>query len=283
LRYEILFTSDYRYDAPVAGNHNRLRMRPTTAGTQRLEHFDVRIEPEALRNEYTDLFGNHVVELLVAEPHQELRIEVDALVATTEPLLPPKATWQDLKSESYRKAAGIYRYDPWPPQGQLDLSELIEATLGDTPRETADKIMGSIPERYEYRPGVTTVNSGLVDLLKLGAGVCQDFANLACALLRRHGIAARYVSGYFFTSPNGSGDSAEVDTHAWVEALLPVSGDAEHVWHGIDPTNAIVAGERHVKIGHGRVYRDVPPVDGAFTGKASSTVDAHVRMRRVES
>jgi transglutaminase-like putative cysteine protease len=266
----------------VAGNHNRLRMRPTSAGTQRLEHFDVRVDPSGLRNEYRDLFGNHVVELLVAEPHQELSIEVDALVATTEPLPPPRATWQDLKSDDYRRTAGIYRYDPWPPGGTPDLSDLIEATRGDSPAETADKIMGSIPERYEYRPGVTTVDSGLFDLLNFGAGVCQDFANLACALLRRQGIAARYVSGYYFTTPDEGGASAEVDTHAWVEALLPVAGNAEHVWHGFDPTNAIVAGSSHVKIGHGRVYRDVPPVEGAFTGTASSTVDAHVRMNRVD-
>jgi len=282
LRFEINYTSDYRYDKQVAGNHNRLRMRPTSAGTQRLEHFDVRIEPSALRNEYTDLFGNYVVELLVAEPHQELSIAVDALVATTEPLLPPRATWQDLKADAYRATAGIYRHDPWAPGGTPDLSELLEATRADSPAQTAERVMGSIPERYEYRPGVTTVDSGLFDLLNFGAGVCQDFANLACTLLRGHGIAARYVSGYYFTTPDADGESAEVDTHAWVEALLPVAGDADHVWHGIDPTNAIVAGARHVKIGHGRAYRDVPPVEGAFTGTAKSTVDAHVRMRRVD-
>jgi transglutaminase-like putative cysteine protease len=282
LRFEINYTSEYRYDRPVAGNHNRLRMRPTSAGTQRLEHFDVRIDPGALRNEYTDLFGNHVVELLVAEPHQELSINVDALVATTEPLPPPRGTWQDHMAHHYRATAGIYRYDPWAPGGSPDLSELIEATRSDTPAETAAKVMVSIPERYEYRPGVTTVDSGLFDLLNFGAGVCQDFANLACTLLRAHGIAARYVSGYFFTTPDIGGDSAEVDTHAWVDALLPVAGDAEHVWHGIDPTNAIVAGASHVRIGHGRAYRDVPPVEGAFAGKAKSTVDAHVRMRSVD-
>lgn len=282
MRFEITYTSEYRYDKPVAGNHNRLRMRPTSVGTQRLEHFDVRIEPGALRNDYTDLFGNHVVELLVAEPHQELRLDIDALVATTEPLPPPRATWQDLKADDYRRTAGIYRYDPWPPGGTPDLAELVDATRGETPADTAAKVMVSIPERYEYRPGVTTVDSGLFDLLSFGAGVCQDFANLACALLRRHGIAARYVSGYYFTTPDAAGESAEVDTHAWVEALLPVAGDADDVWHGIDPTNGIVAGAAHVKIGHGRVYRDVPPVEGAFTGTASSTVDAHVRMRRVD-
>jgi transglutaminase-like putative cysteine protease len=282
VRYEITYRSTYTYDAPVAGNHNRLRMRPASGGTQRLEHFDVRVEPAALRNDHTDLFGNHVVEILVAEPHQELHIEVDALVATTSPLPAPDANWPDLRSDDYRDAAGIYRFDPWPPQAAIDMGWLQDATLRDTPAQTAAAVRDTIPARFEYRPGATHVDSGLSDLLAAGGGVCQDFANLACTILRGHGIAARYVSGYFFTTPDAEGASAEVETHAWVEALLPVAGDGDHVWHGLDPTNGIDAGEAHVKIGHGRTYRDVPPVEGGFSGGASSTVDAHVRMRQVD-
>jgi transglutaminase-like putative cysteine protease len=283
MRYEITYTSEYRYDAPVSGNLNALRMRPMSGGTQRMEHFDVRVAPAALRAEYADLFGNHVVETLVAEPHQELRIDVDALVVTTNPLPPPDATWPDLRTEAYRAAAGIYRFDPVPPQLMPDLSELSAAVRGETPVETALLVMTTIPQRFAYRSGATTVDSTLDDLLAAGAGVCQDFAHLACALLHDHGIAARYVSGYFFTTPDADGASAEVDTHAWVEALLPVAGDGDHVWHGIDPTNAVVAGEHHVKIGHGRIYADVPPVSGRFAGTARSEIDAHVHMRKLET
>ncbi len=56
--------------------------------------------------------------------------------------------------------------------------------------------------------------------------MCQDFVHLALILLRRHGIAARYVSGYLFaTPPDGGPDSVEVDTHAWLEVLLPDGGE----------------------------------------------------------
>ena len=84
--------------------------------------------------------------------------------------------------------------------------------------------------------------------------MCQDFVHLALVLLRRRGVAARYVSGYLWAAPKDGGqDSVEVDTHAWLEALLPGSGGSgEPAWVGADPTNRRLAGETHVKIGHGR-------------------------------
>ena len=66
------------------------------------------------------------------------------------------------------------------------------------------------------------------------AGVCQDLVHLSLILLRERGIAARYVSGYLFAAPeNGGEDSVEVDTHAWVEALLPDAGALRR--RGADP------------------------------------------------
>jgi transglutaminase-like putative cysteine protease len=282
LRYEVTYRSDYRYDAPVAGNHNRLRMRPFTAGTQRCEHFDVRVDPDAIRHDHEDLFGNAVVEILVPQPHQRLKIEVDALVATTDPLPPPEANWADLRTDAYRETAGMYRYFVRPDDSRQALGDLHEAVRGDTPAETVELTTKVLKERFAYRAGVTTVKSTVEEFVSLGAGVCQDFANLAIVLLREHDIAARYISGYFFTNPGASGASAEVETHAWVEALLPVSGDGDHVWHPTDPTNGIPAGEAHVKIGHGRWYQDVPPIEGSFTGGASSTVESNVTMRRLD-
>jgi transglutaminase-like putative cysteine protease len=144
-----------------------------------------------------------------------------------------------------------------------------------------------IPNRFEYRPGATYVGSTVEDLLEASAGVCQDFVHLSLVLLRRRGIAARYVSGYLWSAPEDEGtDSVEVDTHAWLEALLPCSeGHGEPVWVSADPTNRRLAGETHVKIGHGRFYSDIPPVKGLFrappTG-AESELNASVTMSRLD-
>jgi transglutaminase-like putative cysteine protease len=75
----------------------------------------------------------------------------------------------------------------------------------------------------------------------------------------------------------------EVQTHAWLEALLPgVGGRGEPLWVGADPTNRCLAGETHVKIGHGRRYADVPPIKGVFRGAAGAALEASVRMTRLD-
>ena len=98
-----------------------------------------------------------------------------------------------------------------------------------TPLATVTLLSELIPDRFEYRQGATYVDSTVADLLEGGAGVCQDFVHLGLSLLRHHGIAARYVSGYLFATAadDGRSESVEVDTHAWLEALLPVPDGGE--------------------------------------------------------
>jgi hypothetical protein len=50
-----------------------------------------------------------------------------------------------------------------------------------------------------------------------------------------------------------------------VEALLPEVG-----WVGFDPTNNVIAGQRHIRTAVGRDYADVPPTKGVFKGSADS-------------
>ena len=88
---------------------------------------------------------------------------------------------------------------------------------------------------------------------------------------------------YLFAAGSDEGqESVEVDTHAWLEALLPGRTAASRVWVGADPTNRVLAGETHVKIGHGRHYADVPPIKGVYRGAASAKLQASVTMTRLE-
>jgi transglutaminase-like putative cysteine protease len=284
VHFAIRYLTKYLYGTSVTDNLNALRVRPATTSSQRCDEFHTRIEPEARVSRHLDYFGTEVLEFGVPTEHDRLTIDVRARVVTSDPSAPPAGSWESLHSDSYMDAAGEFAL-PWQDQPAIaGLRELDAALDAATPLEAVEWLCELVPDRFEYRPGVTYVGSSVSDLLDAGAGVCQDFVHLSLVLLRRRGIAARYVSGYLWVAPeDGGSDSVEVDTHAWLEALLP--GDAGHgepVWVGADPTNRRLAGETHVKIGHGRFYADVPPVKGLYMGGAASQLTAAVSMSRLD-
>jgi transglutaminase-like putative cysteine protease len=278
----IRYLTQYRYDADVVDNLNALRVKPAANGRQRCDEFNVRLDPEVRLHRHADYFGTEVVEFEVSRPHDHLTIDVRARVVTQDGPSPPAAPWSALREPAYREAGGEFLLQT-DAADQVALHALLEATgAGATPLDTLLLVTELIPDRFEYRPGATYVDSTVTHLLELGAGVCQDFVHLGLSLLRRHGIAARYVSGYLYAAAaDGRQESIEVDTHAWLEALLPALDGGEPVWVGADPTNRGLTGDAHVKIGHGRHYPDVPPIKGVYRGMASSEHDARVTMTQL--
>jgi transglutaminase-like putative cysteine protease len=284
MHFAIRYLTEYRYREPVTDNLNALRVKPATTPVQRVDDFGVRVEPETRLHQHSDYYGTTVIEFGISRPHEQLSIDVRARVATSPPPAPPETDWAPAETAEYATQAGEYRLAFGREPDNVTIDELVGLSRAATPAATLRAVAELIPERFEYRPGVTYVGSTVEDLLEAGAGVCQDFAHLALVLLRRHGLAARYVSGYLFAPPSGDQtDSAEVDTHAWVEALIPAPDSGEPVWVAADPTNRKLAGEDHVKIGHGRHYSDVPPIKGVFRGGASAELDASVRMTRTDA
>ena len=221
MNFAIRYLTEYRYSGPVTDNLNALRVKPATMATQSVEDFVVRVEPESRLNQHLDYFGTTVIEFGISRPHEHLSIDVRARVRTTSPDVPPETDWTAIEDRAYDAAAGEFLLLDGSEPDDVAIDDLVGLTRADSPLGTAQRLVEAIPDRFEYRAGVTYVGSTVGDLLAAGAGVCQDFAHLALLLLRRHGIGARYVSGYLWAPSGGDEASAEVETHAWVEALLP--------------------------------------------------------------
>ncbi|MGO9903846.1 MAG: transglutaminase family protein [Solirubrobacteraceae bacterium] len=284
MKFAIRYLTRYDYDADVVDNLNALRVKPAANVRQRVDEFSVRLDPEVRIHRHDDYFGTEVVEFEISRPHRRLTIDVRARVSTEPPPPPPGATWEALRVPSYREAGGEFLLQTDDALAHPAFAELLATTgAAPTPLDTVMLVSQLIPDRFEYRKGATIVDSNIAHLLDVGAGVCQDFVHLGLCLLRHHGIAARYVSGYLFAGSAARQESVEVDTHAWLEALLPVNGAGDPVWIGAEPTNRGLASERHVKIGHGRHYPDVPPIKGVYRGRANSTHEARVTMSALDS
>ena len=144
---------------------------------------------------------------------------------------------------------------------------------------TLRHLVSTIYHDFTYRSGATTVSTSLDDVLIRREGVCQDFAHLAVAVLRRAGLPARYVSGYLETvPPPGQPKLQGVDaSHAWASVLVPELG-----WVDLDPTNNQVVDAGYVVTAWGRDYTDVPPLKGViFTEGANSTLRVAVDVIRL--
>ena len=123
-------------------------------------------------------------------------------------------------------------------------------------------------------PGVTNVKTTAAESWAARAGVCQDIAHVTVGALRAAGIPARYVSGYLHPKPSAElRETVTGESHAWVEFFCGT-------WHGYDPTNLIDIGERHVVVGQGRDYRDVPPLRGVYAGSSNSELFVTVEITR---
>ena len=152
----------------------------------------------------------------------------------------------------------------------------IERPQGD-PLTALKTLNRAIYHSFEYESGITQVHSPIEVALKGRQGVCQDFSHIMIAVARQWGIPARYVSGYMYH--RGNRDRSEADaTHAWVEAWLPDLG-----WVGFDPTNNVMAMERHVRAAVGRDYSDVPPTRGTFKGLADTELSIAVAIEPTQA
>jgi len=160
----------------------------------------------------------------------------------------------------------------------LAFGEELGLSRQDDPLTLLRRLNAKIYEAFEYVPQSTRVDSPIDDALAARQGVCQDFAHVMIALVRRMGIPCRYVSGYLFHNHKGSERSTDGASHAWIEAWLPSLG-----WVGFDPTNKTLATDRHIRVAIGRDYWDVPPNRGAFKGNARSELGVAVRVQTTDA
>jgi transglutaminase-like putative cysteine protease len=263
----------FEYSEPVSETVLEVRMAPPSTEDQSNLGFRLVIHPPAHVSVYFDGFGNRVDLFNVMSPTQELLMRASAIVQThrrpgDERLgnVPwDRASLVTVETQEYLLPSVLVSHEP-----EVDHFVRSIAEPSGSLRDVVDLLMQSVRSALRYEKKVTTANTPVGEALRLGRGVCQDFAHLFLAAARGVGLPARYVSGYLH-------QPGEIATHAWCQVWGGPVG-----WVDVDPTPAHFAGDDHVVVAVGRDFADVPPNRGIFKGTASERITVTVKVEPIE-
>lgn len=268
-RYQIQHTSTYRYEQSVGASFNEARLTPRATVWQSPLESVLQVDEASWQFRYFDYWGTHVKVFEAERPHRELVVRSKSLVEV-DPALRARPdgdlSWSDVRARSVTERMGEFlsqRPSTLPPDDLAELADSLAATR--SPIETAYAVSGAVHDAMTYQPGSTGVHTVAAEAWAARRGVCQDYAHLVVGALRHVGLPARYVSGYVHPSKTPVlGEAVVGESHAWVEWWL---GE----WMAHDPTNSGDVTDRHVLVGVGRDYGDVPPIKGIVAGTPVTT------------
>lgn len=281
-RYKIKHITHYFYNTPVYDSINQIMLYPVQDYYQRMDYLNIKISGNPQIQTFTDKYQNILGIFNILEPHSQLNItsniEVEVL-PVPEPIINSSVEEQWQTIASYKSD---FLLRDFLEIEEIESSESIlneVNTLLDysqSPFENAKRFSSYIFNEFNYKQGVTSVETGVDIIWQMKAGVCQDFAHILLTMLRLVHIPARYVSGYI--CPKNHDLRGEGATHAWVEVFLPECG-----WIGLDPTNDCMASDRHVRLATGRYFSDCSPIKGIYKGSIEHRLEVTVIVENSES
>jgi len=292
--------TSYTFDRLVRVYPHVVRLRPAPHCRTPIEAYSLRVEPDDhFINWQQDAVGNFLARLVFPNPMTRLTIAVGLIAdlkvinpfdffiedwAETWPpggLVYPKALADDL--EPYLRPVDEDGEGSGP--GDLVRAWVRDFSVPDGTR-TIDFLVGlnravnnDVAYSVRMEPGVQTPDH----TLRRGIGSCRDSAWLLVSILRRFGLAARFVSGYLVQLASDvkaldgpSGTAADfTDLHAWTEVYVPGAG-----WVGLDPTSGLFAGEGHIPLAATPHPASAAPISGG-TEPCQSTLEFSNTVTRV--
>jgi len=219
-----------------------------------------------------DPFGNFQARITFPEKVKKLVIDVEVIAEMT--TINPFDFFLEEYAERYpfTYQADLERQlEPYlviSEEGPL-LTKLYEDCQGYSGQNSVDFLVSinqHINQLISYTIRMETGVQSCDETLTRRKGSCRDSAWLLVQLLRRFGLAARFVSGYLvqlLPDLQGENDAKRLsadftDLHAWAEVFIPGAG-----WIGLDATSGLFAGEGHIPLAATPHYSDAAPLSGA--------------------
>ena len=290
IRVALHHRTTYRYDRSVALYPQVARLRPAPHCRTPILSYSLSVQPKShFLNWQQDPQSNYLARLVFPEPARLFEVEVDlvAEMVVVNPFdffLEPAANAFpfDYEPALRRELQPYLETEPVGPRLQALLDGIDRTPCGTVDFLVAvnQRLQRAVSYIVRLEPGIQTCE----ETLTLGRGSCRDSAWLLVQVLRRLGLAARFVSGYLIQlapdekpldGPEGP-EADFTDLHAWTEVYLPGAG-----WVGLDPTSGLFAGEGHIPLACTPHASSAAPITGA-TSLAEVEFDFAMSVTRVQ-
>lgn len=262
-RYRFTYETACTFVPSVRDHFFKLRTVPMACAFQHIISRTTDIRPESLSNEASDAFGNTIQYGSCRLPHDTFTVQSSGTVECARYEEP-----DDAPADYYRFPSHMtewrYNGEGLPhPIAAADMAAADEIEQGAAMRHLAIGIMAWTHSHLHYERFATDNTTTADEALRLGKGVCQDFAHVMIAACRHLGLHARYACGLVL---------GEGETHAWVEVH-----DGK-CWHGYDPTHNRCIDYGYLKFAHGRDVGDCPMNRGRFYGWTSEQMSVNCKL-----
>ena len=263
----------YTYDRPVRGVVQSHRLTPSRFDGQQTTEWSVHVTDGTRGGAFRDGAGDWVEGWTVKGPVAQIEVRVTGLVQTTDLAGVLRGHRELTPPEAYLRDSPATRMD-------AALAALAKAADGTAdPLAAAHALSQAVTDAVAYRPGTTHAKTTAAEALAQGEGVCQDHAQVLCAIARATGLPARYVSGYLFATADdviGSVGPHEA-AHAWAELYLPGLG-----WTGFDAANRCCPDDRYIRLGSGLDAGEAAPIRGTARSAGKESLSVQVAVQSVQ-
>lgn len=268
MRLAIDHVTRYRFDPPLPGGLQRLRLTPKETHGQTIVGWTMDLDGAVVESRYDDHNNNSVTLISVVPGTSELVIACRGTVDTADRSGVLGRHTGRLPLWAFTTCSDRTR----PGARMKALAAAAERRHGRTdPLALLHGLSSAVIEAVAYEPGYTTAATAAEEALVGGKGVCQDHAQIFIGCARAIGIPARYVSGYLMMN-----DRIEQDAgHGWAEAHVDGLG-----WVGFDVSNGISPDARYVRVASGNDYAEAAPVTGISFGASLSTLSVTLAVEQ---
>ena len=265
MRVDIDHTTTYRFDSPVGGALQEVRLTPRDSPAQRVERWEIHVEGGRTEVDFRDHHANRVTLISIDSGVERATVRCRGTVETDD-------------TGGVTAPSGLA--PRWLYERQTELTTAghnVRALLAgfddpvDDPIERMHALSAHIRSTIAYDPGWTHVATTAEDAIEAERGVCQDHTHVFLAAARELGVPARYVSGYLVVTD----EPDQPATHAWAEAWIDDLG-----WLGLDVSNVISPDDRYVRLAVGLDYREAAPVSGIRFGDGNEHLDVAVQIQQ---